>query len=560
MPAKKRVLDTGFMLALGAAAFVFCRACGARGFFPLDQSIVFDGAWRVSLGQVPFRDFVAPIGPISFFYQAFLFRLFGVGFNAYILGGAILNGLAAMMVFAIVRMTGGADGTDEGWNLAKASGAGCATAVWFQAQMGTTYPDQVAMFLCLVSMFFIVLSGKSEAEKEDADPNSLFRRCAVLMTVAGLSWGMAFAAKQNYAAFFVPVLAAAIYLNPRGKMDAVWFAAGAAAFTAFSLVWLFIFSDLWLFWKYFIEIPVGEGIRRFVGENISTGFRHRIPLDVAIPLSVVLALALWTIIAAWKKRGCTKLRGDIKTHAAVLVCFLAAYSFVMMMTTNNNSENTWSLIGLVLGIGFVWPDDAGKTLARGRYPVATILRCVAVAMFAINILGGANSAWKRQAQDMIPPLKFHPVSFPSTVAPLQWCDTTPIGTVGGRTVVVPTKHFELLCRIVANHAGNVFIFPDFTAIYGLTGKHPPQPLLWFHDGLTFAKGGDPELDAWIVGALEKNQVDMIVLEEVSWLGSYITLKRFPLLDKYISTRFQKVGRIGAYQIRTRRPILEKSPQ
>ena len=544
------------MLAIGVAAFVFCWECAVRGFFPLDQSIVFDGAWRVSLGQVPFRDFIAPIGPISFFYQAFLFKIFGVGFNAYMLGGAILNGLAAMVVFVLVRMVDGADGR---WNLAKAAGAGCATAVWFQAQMGTTYPDQVAMFLCLVSMFLIVLSGR--LEESGVVPESLPRWRAGLLMAAGLTLGMAFAAKQNYAVFFIPVLAAAIYLDSRRKIiDAAWFAGGAAVFAILALTWIFVFADPRLFWQYFIKVPVGEGVRRFLGESASPTFRRHIPFGVAVPLFAALAVALWTILAEWKRHGIARLRNDRKTRVAVLACLLAAYGFVMMLTTNNNPENTWSLIGLMLGVGFAWPASASESLGRAHAAVRAFFLCAVIAVFALDILGGADSAWKRRAQDMLPPRHFRPVSFPPAAVPLQWCDTTPAGRVGGRAVVIPTKHFELLCKIVASHPGNVFVFPDFTAIYGLTGKIPPQPLLWFHRGLTFPKDGDSELDAWIVGALEKNKVDMVVLEEVSWFGTYITLKRFPLLAQYISTKFRTVGRVGIYQIRLRRQPLEKSPK
>ena len=43
--------------ALGVAVNLYF---GRRGFLPLDQSIVFDGGWRILNGQLPFRDFTAP--------------------------------------------------------------------------------------------------------------------------------------------------------------------------------------------------------------------------------------------------------------------------------------------------------------------------------------------------------------------------------------------------------------------------------------------------------------------------------------------------------------------
>ena len=83
---------------MGAAvliySFVFCFEAGRPGFFALDQSIVFDGAYRILSGQVPYKDFLIPIGPGVFCLQAIFFKLFGVNFTAYLLGAAIPNLLA----------------------------------------------------------------------------------------------------------------------------------------------------------------------------------------------------------------------------------------------------------------------------------------------------------------------------------------------------------------------------------------------------------------------------------------------------------------------------------
>ena len=53
---------------------------GHRGIYLYDQSAVFDGAWRILQGQVLYRDFFTPYGPIVFFIQSLFFRLFGVDF------------------------------------------------------------------------------------------------------------------------------------------------------------------------------------------------------------------------------------------------------------------------------------------------------------------------------------------------------------------------------------------------------------------------------------------------------------------------------------------------
>src|SRR5690349_21181100 len=48
------------LLGVLAFSFLWVWEVGHRGLFMLDQSIVFDGAWRMVQGQVPYRDFVMP--------------------------------------------------------------------------------------------------------------------------------------------------------------------------------------------------------------------------------------------------------------------------------------------------------------------------------------------------------------------------------------------------------------------------------------------------------------------------------------------------------------------
>ena len=85
--------------ALPAILFLFvwggllCLSTGRVGFMPLDQSIVFDGAWRLLSGQVPFRDFTTPDSLTPILLQVLFFKFLGVNWFAYCLHAAVFNGL-----------------------------------------------------------------------------------------------------------------------------------------------------------------------------------------------------------------------------------------------------------------------------------------------------------------------------------------------------------------------------------------------------------------------------------------------------------------------------------
>src|SRR3982750_635103 len=79
---------------LAAVAFAFNWATGHRGVFLLDQSMIFDGGWRILEGQTPYRDFLIPFGPITFYIQALFFRVFGVNWTATVIPACLFSAIA----------------------------------------------------------------------------------------------------------------------------------------------------------------------------------------------------------------------------------------------------------------------------------------------------------------------------------------------------------------------------------------------------------------------------------------------------------------------------------
>src|SRR5262245_22332328 len=124
---------------------------GSRGFFPLDQSNVFEGGYRMLRGQVPYRDFLMPVGPLAFLIQVPFFALFGVNNYSHIAHAAVLNALAALLAVACVRRL-----FPE--SVAPGYLAGIATAAWFYPVFGTPAFDQTALFFHLAALTLLVVA------------------------------------------------------------------------------------------------------------------------------------------------------------------------------------------------------------------------------------------------------------------------------------------------------------------------------------------------------------------------------------------------------------------
>ena len=163
-----RVVDCAVIILLCAVGFLFALKTGFRGFFPFDQSIVFDGSYRVLSGQVPYKDFVMPFGPATFWLQAIVFKLLGVNYFAYVFGAAAVNLLAVLASIAIVRLL------LPGERMLSYL-AGLVTAVWFYPPFGTPWVDQTAFFFSYCGIVALLASLR-EGDRRRRDPRTV-RRC-----------------------------------------------------------------------------------------------------------------------------------------------------------------------------------------------------------------------------------------------------------------------------------------------------------------------------------------------------------------------------------------------
>ena len=66
-----------------------------------DMAIIFEGGYRIFLGQVPYRDFFIPTGPIVFYLQAFFDRIFGPNLWAMALHAGTLAGILASFFYLL---------------------------------------------------------------------------------------------------------------------------------------------------------------------------------------------------------------------------------------------------------------------------------------------------------------------------------------------------------------------------------------------------------------------------------------------------------------------------
>src|SRR5580704_10228407 len=95
---------TAFVLFLGTSALVVWQ--NSRLAVLWDLSYILENSYRISLGQLPYRDFPFPYAPGTFLMQALVIKLTGRVFFHHVLYCAILGGLATVLTWRIlIHMT-----------------------------------------------------------------------------------------------------------------------------------------------------------------------------------------------------------------------------------------------------------------------------------------------------------------------------------------------------------------------------------------------------------------------------------------------------------------------
>jgi hypothetical protein len=523
-----------------AFAFILTYVTGQRGFYPFDQSIVFDGSYRILQGQIPFKDFILPFGPVAFWLHALFFRVLGIDYTAYILGAATVNALATLLSMAIMRLLFPS-------RKLTAYVAGAMTAVWFYPPFGTPWVDQTAFFFSFAALGAL-LAGSAGGTHLSSSRKGL-------TVLSGCLAFLAFTSKQNVGSFMLPaypllILVANLRDRRRLLMALALFVAGFGGSLALFLIWVGTVSDYDSFVRYFWRMPsvLGrERISRFAGSWFglrSAFFGGRGPVVVILlvwgALAVSVASLAGSILGAKRKKRV--IGGELV--AAVLCIYLVGFQHLFTNTTLNQPENGLAFVGMVLAIAL----GLGLSLARGgRRILKGFIIAAALVVMIFASVKGVQIAMDRKVHDVLRGAEYGEPLGVEKLRTLRWAHPT---LMGGFEIT--DEEFVRLYRYLEQRGDRFFVFPDFTILYGLLGQPSPQPLLWFHESVTYPRKGSPYLDRRIVEDLKRNDVKVFVLEQVAWFNTGDRLEAFPVMEEYLRSEFVKLGEIGTFSIHEKR--------
>lgn len=535
---------------------------GRRGYMPLDQSIVFDGAWRILSGQVPYRDFTTPNGLPPILIQAVVFKLFGISWFTYVMHAAVFNGLFCVLIYALLRQV-------RSPRVLAVFYAGL-SALIFYPPIGTPFMEQHSFFFLLLAVVLAV-----HAVRTPTPGNAIITWFLVALAAVVAVFG-----KQMPGLLAGPVLLAIAFSRGRtvayraliGMSAGVFFAAGLVLLisliagigpsvavksyfiTPFTLgthrfavlVFPSYYTYTWRLvtpWLVYVGglvlvIFLWAGWYRAQKENrlrtgIATGaliFLIGTGVGTALlsPLGARLSLARLLLGAVLSGMGMLiahRFGRDVKLWvepdpdallASSLALGLLICCSLFTVVTFNQDRN--GVPYLLASAGLI---NVAALLAlgpRSRSPSGRDSRTlVAILVTSVLLVAATADGYDfltkedrtREVNDMAFELPLPAVasSLPPELSFMQW-QLPPAYTYSPKDLRAATAYLR--------HApGNFMLVGDTTILYALTGKPSTSPVLWLHVGLTYptpGSAGFADFDQTLAAAIIRHDVRRLVVE------------------------------------------------
>ncbi len=179
------------VIALGIFSFFINYHYGFIGIMPMDNTVLFNGGYRIINGFIPFTDYWLVTGPLLDYLNAFFFKIFGLSWKSFIIHSSIINLLIAIssyFLFIILNL-------DKKFALFYS----LLISILFYPVVGTPFVDHHSTFFLVLAYYSLILAIKKD----------LFYYYLIIPTLLCLS----FLSKQTPAAYGLVTIITLILLQ-----------------------------------------------------------------------------------------------------------------------------------------------------------------------------------------------------------------------------------------------------------------------------------------------------------------------------------------------------------
>ena len=138
------------IIILGIFSFYISFHYGFVGIMPMDNTVLYNGGYKVLNGYTPFTDYWLVTGPLLDYLNAFFFKIFGINWTAYIIHSSFFNLLITLSTYIFLNKIGLEKKLSFFYSILY--------SILFYSVVGTPFVDHHSTFF-LVLIFYLFIWG-----------------------------------------------------------------------------------------------------------------------------------------------------------------------------------------------------------------------------------------------------------------------------------------------------------------------------------------------------------------------------------------------------------------
>ncbi|WP_157162614.1 hypothetical protein [Cylindrospermum stagnale] len=524
----------------------------------LDQSIVFDGGWRVFSGQKPFVDFFTPFGITPYYIQSIFFYFLGVNWYSYSAHSSVLNGLFCVICYFILR--------HYYLPLSYALFYSVLSAFVFYPPVGTPFLEQHAFFFGIASVLCSI--------KAISTNKPLLQ--IVSSALVPIFWFLAYFSKQSPSVFFIPLIISIIFtgLIYKNKIEisriicAIFSSLGLLIFLLLLIGNLFkIEIKQFIYYFYTLPSEIGkERLKDILHDPLGTiiyllefakPFKYAFAgtYSPGILFSTLLSLLCFYKFVELKSRKQKIIPFILKDKKSLnllqqvaIIIALNTISVIFIKLTLNEPAVGVPFVFLSLGLThnlviYIFENNYLNSKTKTKPIISTVI--------IVSVVNLILFVYKVDMPRLVNNLDFnHKIenynfSQVSDLNYLEWqLPSFYLGT--------EPQEFESLLKYLKEQNNNFFLFGDSSVLYGLSKKPSVNPSILFQYGYGMPNQNSSELNDYqfkVIENMEKYHVKLFIKEGIqTWMG--LIINDFSIINNFIKVNKcnSKTHKYGNFKI------------
>jgi len=514
-----------------AASFFWTSHCGNLGIMPLDQSMIFDGGWRILNGQVPFKDFIMAHSPFSMIVQALFFKLLGVSWFSYVFSAAFCASLISILSMRIIFLLYG----KKSFLFQLISGLLIGTS--FQSLFGTLFFEQVAFLFFFLSLA-LLLEGIKQVKYS-------------FVFLAGFLSLVCLLSKQNVGILCIPALCFLLCLHIPFNFSIICrrlfsFSCGVVCCFLLFLFWLIFYSNPYLFWEHAVVAALDTGVSRFK----ALAFFPPKLLAIISPTATIchlLGIAA-TLIGLPKFIGLLKNKksgtGQLENYPILLFLplVLVFVQCLFAQNTLNDGENMLFLSCFIFVSGTCFLYFYQRFFILQKIVILGVFAFISTFLFCEIWFFSTH----RTVHDFFERGKVGRLINVDRLSGLRWMPYGPAVKYPIWSKSSPDD-IEQLVVFLRSEKQPFFILGDSTYLYGVCGYVSTNPILYFVEGHFIRPRKKEVCDLWLLESLQSSNISFVVREKAMFLGDF-----FPKTEQWIVSNFSNEKQFGNFFVLKKR--------